>query len=218
MGGEKIPVEKNQIEQNQITILIVEDHPVTRYGLAYWLAAIPDFRVVGTAGCCKDAENALESLHPAVVVLDMALPDGKGTRILDFIHNRKLPSKVVVLSAYAESGLIREAISAGANGYVLKGDEMIELAQAIRVADMGGIRLSPGAARSLAEGRDGSELSQREDEILVQLAKGWSNRKIAEELDIEIRTVRFHLENIYMKLGVGNRGEAMAWVLKNRAG
>ncbi|MFF0472907.1 response regulator [Streptomyces sp. NPDC004284] len=200
-----------------ITLLIVDDHPVVRDGLRGMFAAEGSgFRVLGEApDGVRGVELALE-LDPDVVLMDLRMPGGGGVDAIAELTRRGARSRVLVLTTYDTDTDTLPAIEAGATGYLLKDAPREELFAAVRAAAEGRTVLSPAVAsrlvtavRAPSSSSDGA-LSAREAEILALVAKGTANRAIAAELFISEATVKTHLTHIYAKLGVNDRASAVA--------
>ena len=208
-----------------IRVLIVDDHPVVREGLAAMLSTQRDFLVVGEAGDGAEAEQKVGELSPDVVLMDLEMPRVDGPEAIRRIRASRPDARVLVLTAYDTDERILEAVQAGAQGYLLKGAPREELFRAIRVVNQGGSLLEPVVAHKLL-GRMGQLLSQREApaeqlterelEVLQLLVKGSRNKEIAAQLYITERTVKFHTSIIFQKLGVTNRSEAITAALQRR--
>ncbi|MFF5286499.1 response regulator transcription factor [Streptomyces sp. 62] len=198
-----------------ITLLIVDDHPVVRDGLRGMFAAEGSgFRVLGEApDGVRGVELALE-LDPDVVLMDLRMPGGGGVDAIAELTRRGARSRVLVLTTYDTDTDTLPAIEAGATGYLLKDAPREELFAAVRAAASGRAVLSPTVASRLVTAvrapAPDSTLSAREGEILALVAKGTANRAIAAELFISEATVKTHLTHIYAKLGVKDRAAAVA--------
>ena len=195
-----------------IRVLVVDDHPVVRAGLAGMLAADPGLAVVAEAA---DGEQALELLgtaRPDVVLMDLRMPRLDGVETTRRIRAGADPPAVLVLTTYDSDAQVLRAIEAGAAGYLLKDAPREELFAAVRSVAAGGSPLSPQvAARLLDRMRSGrlEPLTGRETDVLRLVSRGSSNREIARDLGLSEATVKSHLLRIFEKLGVGDRTSAV---------
>ena len=205
-------------EANVIRILIVDDHPVVRDGLAAILGTQSDFVIAGEADSGSQALERFESLQPDIVLLDLEMPGMDGISVIRQLRENHPAVRVLVFTAFDTDERILGALQAGAKGYLLKGAPRMELFNAVRVVHTGGSLLQPVVASRLLEQLAGpqraEELTPREEAVLALLARGKQNKEIAAELDISERTVKFHLSAIYGKLGAGNRTEAVTIALQ----
>ncbi|GAA0574990.1 response regulator [Actinomadura livida] len=196
-----------------ITLLIVDDHPVVRDGLRGMFSAAGGFEVLGEAADGRQAVALAEELRPDVVLMDLRMPGGDGVEAITEISRRGLPCRVLVLTTYDTDTDTIPAIEAGATGYLLKDAPRDDLFDAVRAAAQGRSVLSPAIASRLVsrvrEPRSGN-LSTRELEVLRLVARGTGNREIARELFISEATVKTHLTHIYAKLDVSDRAAAVA--------
>jgi DNA-binding NarL/FixJ family response regulator len=196
-----------------IRVLIVDDHPIVREGVAAVLEPERDINVVGAAETIEEGVRLVSKLHPDVVLLDLKLPDA---RAFDGVATfARAGRSIVVFTAYDGDDDVFRAIRGGARGYLLKGSPAAEIARAIRQVHAGESYLSPRIAAKLVKGvteRGGRTglLSARERGVLRLVAAGLSNRQIAETLTISERTVKFHVTSIFNKLGAENRAQAVA--------
>ena len=192
-------------------VVIADDHPVVRSGLAGLLGVEPDVEVVGEASDGEEAVALAHALQPDLVLMDLRMPrlDGAGAtaRLV-----AELPStRVLVLTTYETDADILRAVEAGATGYLLKDTPRAELVAGVRAAARGEAALSPSVARRLVEQlRGGDErLTARETQVLAAVARGLSNAAIGQELFIAEATVKTHLLRIFAKLGVDDRTRAV---------
>ena len=196
-----------------ITLLIVDDHPIVRSGLATLLGAEDDIEIVGEAGNGGDAVAAALALRPSATLMDLRMPDVDGVEATARIKSEWPDAAIVVLTTYDTDEAIVRAIEAGASGYLLKDAPPETLLDAIRRAAAGETVLAPPVARRLIERvRDpaAGALSRREIEVLREVASGNTNAQIADQLHISQATVKTHLLHIYDKLGVADRAAAVA--------
>ncbi|MFI1708772.1 response regulator [Streptomyces griseoruber] len=199
-----------------IRVLLADDHPVVRDGLAAMLSTQPDLTVVGEASTGAEALRQTAALAPDVVLMDLQMPGMDGTAATAAIRAAHPQVRVVVLTTYDTDADITAAIDAGAVGYLLKDTARHELCEAVRTAARGGAALSPTvAAKVLAHvrGDRGGGLSGRELEVLSAVARGQSNKQIARALRLSEATVKTHLLHIYAKLDVGDRTAAVTAAL-----
>ena len=198
-----------------IRILLSDDHPIVREGLAAILQTQPDFEVVGQADDGAHAVDLHSALRPDVVLLDLAMPHMDGVDALRAMRSEQPDIKALVFTASETDDRIIGAIQAGAQGYLLKGAGREELFNAVRVIARGGSLLSPEIASRLLERMANQQepptetLTQREREVLQLLAQGLQNKEIAAQLGIRERTAKFHVSTILAKLHSTNRVEAV---------
>jgi DNA-binding NarL/FixJ family response regulator len=202
-------------------LMIVDDHPIVRRGLKLALLSSPDFEVVGEAATGEDAIELLEQVQPDVVLMDLVMPGMGGVNAIRGIHDVAPEVKVIVFSHCEEGVQVREALQAGAIGYLLKDIEIDNLFAAMREAASGIASLAPAAARSLVRlakvaPKLGDDLTEREREVLALLVEGRSNESIAVGLVITPATVKFHLRNIRSKLGTTSRTETVVVALRHQ--
>jgi DNA-binding NarL/FixJ family response regulator len=202
---------------NVIRILIADDHPVVREGLAGMLAGQPDFEVVGMAEDGESAAAAHHKLSPDVTLMDLQMPGLDGVGAIEAIKAQQPSANIIVLTTYDSDANILRAIEAGATGYLLKDTPREELFRAIRSTAKGESVLAPiVAARLMTRMRAPAEenLSAREVEVLQLVAKGNSNREVGKVLHISTATVKTHLIHIYNKLGVDDRTAAVTTAIE----
>ena len=185
-----------------IRVVLVDDHPALRMGLRIMLEQAPDIQVVAEAGSGAEALACIEALRPEVVVLDCQLPGISGMEVAAQVRRLALPVHILALSAYSDDQVVQSMIQAGALGYVLKDEAPAVIVAAVRAW---AVRPPPAA-----------DLTERERDVLRLLGRGWDNQRIGAELHISERTVRFHLRNIYDKIGAHTRAEAVVWAVNHK--
>lgn len=201
-----------------IHLLLCDDHPVVRDGLAAILSTQTDFEVIGEASTGTEAVQKAIALKPDVILLDLEMPELDGAEALKQIRAAQPEARAIVFTAFDTDERIVAAVQAGAHGYLLKGVPREELFKAIRVVSEGGSLLQPIIASKLLnhvrarrdEAEEAEPLTDREMEVLRLLAQGKSNKEIAATLVISERTVKFHVSSIMGKLGASNRTEAVS--------
>ena len=194
-----------------IRILLADDHPVVRDGLAAMLATQPDFEVVGEAGSGEEALAQAARLRPDLVLMDLEMPVVDGIEAIRRLRAADPGVQVVVLTAFDTDDRIVGAIQAGAQGYLLKGAPRAEIFAAIRTVSAGGALIPPVvASKLLRQVRENPDaLTAREVEVLCLVAAGLANREIAARLSISERTAKFHVSSVLAKLGAKNRTQAV---------
>jgi len=195
-----------------VRVVIADDHPVVRAGLRGMLESEPEIEVVAEATNGREAVSLVGRLEPQVVLMDLQMPELDGVDATKQIRDRYPETKVLVLTTFDTDADITRAINAGATGYLLKDAPRQELFQAIRAAARGESVLTPAiASRLMSKMRGPAErsLSEREIEVLTQVADGKSNKDIASKLYISEATVKTHLVHIFGKLGVDDRTAAV---------
>jgi len=199
----------------KIRLLVADDHPMLREGLAAVLGTQPDFEVVGEAADGDEVVRLAESLGPDVILLDLEMPGTDGVAALERLREAGSTARTVVFTAYDTDERILGSLRAGARGYLLKGASRQEIFGAIRTVHAGGSLMQPAVTDRLLEridrggGPDTGNLTPRELEVLALLARGLKNAEIAGRLFISERTVKFHVGSILAKLGADNRTEAV---------
>ena len=201
-----------------IRILIVDDHSVVRQGLQIFLKLEPEFEIIGEAANGQEALIKVTDLQPDVVLMDLLMPVMSGVQAIESIKQKYPDVEVIALTSVLEDTLIVEAIRAGATGYLLKDTEADELINAINAAARGKIQLSPKVAERLMKDirapENPEKLTERETDVLRLLANGNSNREIANSLVISETTVKTHVSNILMKLGLPSRTRAALYAIR----
>ncbi len=204
-----------------IKILLVDDHAVVRSGLSKFLMINKDLKLIGEA---SDGNEAIQmvSLHkPDVVLMDLMMPGMDGITATREIHRKYPGVKVIALTSFAEQNMVQGALQAGAMGYLQKNVTAKELGSAIRSAYEGRMILSPEATQILANSVaqpqiHGEQLTERESDVLKCMVNGLNNNEIAVELVISLGTVKFHISNIFHKLGVDSRVEAVKLAMEQK--
>ncbi len=201
---------------NKISVLLVDDHGLVRRGFRRLLEDEPDITVVGEAGDGAEAVRLTKQLKPTVVVMDCAMPGTSGLIATRKILETTPEQAILVLSMHSEETLVRQALEAGARGYVLKNAVDLELAAAIRKVAEGQQVLDPQVARraSLKGERNGG-LTPRELEILQLIVDGKSNKEIADQLGLSVNTVAVHRANIMDTLGIHKAAELVVYAIRN---
>jgi DNA-binding NarL/FixJ family response regulator len=205
-----------------IKILIADDHPVVREGLNAMLSREADFKVVGEAKDGVEAVNKVKELIPDVVLMDLRMPEMDGVEAMRQIRPTNPEVKFIILTTYSDDDYIFSGIEAGARAYLLKDAPREELFKAIRMVYRGESLIQPVVASKLLDRfselsrrtPSGEELSGRELEVLCLMAKGSANKEISAELKIAQSTVKTHITNIFQKLGVNDRTEAVTQAIK----
>ena len=194
-----------------IRILVVDDHPVVRDGLAAMLNTQSDFEVVGEASDGEEALRKVAERDPDVLLLDLEMPGVDGIETLQRLKEEKARARAIVFTVFDTDERIVSAMKAGAKGYLLKGAPRGDVFRAVRVVNEGGSLLEPLiASRFLDSINNPDALTARQKEVLKLIATGLLNKEIADRLFISERTVKFHVSEILAKFGAGNRTEAVA--------
>ncbi|TDD80281.1 response regulator [Actinomadura rubrisoli] len=208
-----------------IKVLIVDDHPVVRQGLRTFLGIQDDIDVVGEAEDGTSAVTLAESLEPDIVLMDLKMPGADGLAALTELRARGVAARVLILTSVTERGHVLPAVQAGAAGYLYKDVDPQALVQAIRSVHDGHVLFAPDAAEAMlrpgpASGADRgmAALTEREREVLVHIARGRSNREIARALVVSEKTVKTHVSNLLMKLGVQDRTQAALYAVRHGVG
>jgi DNA-binding NarL/FixJ family response regulator len=208
-----------------ISILLVDDHAIVREGTRQLLEQSADMHVVGEASDGLEAVSLAEKMQPDVIVMDVRLPRLNGIEATRAITTRFPKIKVLILSAYDDDSYVFPLLEAGASGYLLKTSSGAELAEAIRQVHAGQTALSPRISKKIVSRMNTHQvyrtntmlegLTEREMEVLRAAAHGDSNKVIAARLGISVQTVQVHLRNIFGKLWVSSRSEAVARAIQN---
>jgi two-component system response regulator NreC len=203
-----------------IQILIADDHGVLRAGLRALLNAEPDLKVVEEAADGREAQRLIQKLRPDVVLLDIGLPGLSGIDVTRWVQKTLPKVRVLILTVHEDEGLLREAIRAGAAGYIVKRAVESELIDAIRAVWHGAQYVHPAMTHALlkdlspppvADEAPTEPLTPREIEVLRLIAQGYTNRQMAETLSLSVRTVESHRFNLTNKLGLRSRLELIRY-------
>lgn len=203
-----------------IRVMLVDDHTMVRKGLATFLSVYDDLQLAGEAESGASAIQLCGEVLPDVVLMDMVMPDMDGPAATRAICGMYPQVQVIALTSFKEGDLVKNALEAGAIGYLLKDVSADELVQAIRAAYAGRATLSPEAAQALVETANqppkaGLDLTEREREVLALMIEGLNNTQIAGRLTVSPSTIKSHVSNILSKLGVTSRTEAVTFALRN---
>ncbi|GAA0282879.1 response regulator transcription factor [Spirillospora sp. NPDC000708] len=209
-----------------IRVLIADDHPVVRQGLRTFLGIQDDIEVVGEAEDGTSAVTLAESLKPDIVLMDLKMPGADGVTALTELRARGVEARVLILTSVTERGHVLPAVQAGAAGYLYKDVDPRALVQAIRAVHDGHVLFAPDAAEAMLRAEPEREpadrglgaLTEREREVLVHIARGRSNREIARALVVSEKTVKTHVSNLLMKLGVQDRTQAALYAVRHGVG
>jgi len=210
------------MDKKRIRVMLVDDHAVVRSGLGAFLMAYDDFELVGEASSGEKAIDMCPRLQPDVVLMDLVMPGMDGAQATGLIREKCPQIQVIALTSFKEQELVEGALKAGAIGYLLKDISADALANAIRSAASGQPALSPEAAQILIQAtrspadKIGSDLTDRELEVLALMVLGLNNNQIAEKLVISVSTAKFHVSSILSKLHVVSRTEAVAVAIQNK--
>jgi len=208
--------------QSRIKVIVADDHPVTRQGIVRALKSSGRIEVLAEVADGRAALTAIRDFQPAVALLDYKMPELDGLEVTQAVTRDGLATKVVLLSAFDDSSVIYKALAEGATGYLTKDSDSDEIVTAI-VTCAGGATYLPtqlagalaGEVKARARG-DSAFLTPREGEVVRMIADGLSVRQIASRLHLSPSTVKTHVQNLYDKLGVSDRGAAVAEAMRRR--
>jgi DNA-binding NarL/FixJ family response regulator len=201
---------------NKISVLLVDDHSLVRLGFRRLLEDAPDLRVIGEAKDGEEAVRLAQELRPRVIVMDCALPGVSGLVATRKILEKLPETAVLMLSMHSEDTLVKQAMQAGARGYILKSAVDLELVTAVRNVAAGQTVLDPQLVRPNAlRGERDYGLTARELEILQLIVDGKSNKEIAVQLDLSVNTVAVHRANIMDALGIHKTAELVVYAIRN---
>jgi two-component system, NarL family, response regulator LiaR len=204
----------------KIRVMLVDDHAVVRSGLEAFLSVVPDLELVGEAKSGEEAVAFCERYKPDVILMDLIMPGMGGVNATRSIRERYPLVQIIALTSFQEDELVQGALQAGAICYLMKNVSANELASAIRSSYAGRMTLSSEAAEALLHVKtqtpEFDDLTERECEVLKWMVEGLNNAEIAERMVVSLSTVKFHIRNILMKLGVTNRVAAVATAIQKK--
>lgn len=204
-----------------IQVVLVDDHNVVRSGLATFLRAYEDLKLVGEAKNGVEAIRLCHQVKTDVILMDLKMPEMDGVAATRAILADYPEMKIIAMTSFDEADLVHDVLAAGAIGYLLKNITADELVKAIRDAASGKSTLSPEAARVLIQAtrptkQSNCDLTEREMDVLRLVVQGKSNQQIADDMVITLATVKAHVSNILDKMQVSSRSEAIAYAIKNK--
>lgn len=209
---------------NKLRILLADDHVILREGLKLLIDAQPDMEVVGEADNGRIALQKCKALQPDILVMDVSMPELNGMKATERLSETEPKIKILILTVHEDVAHLRQLLQAGASGYVLKKAATYELINAIRVIANGGTYLDSSLAGKVVGGSarkpvlkgaaQGSDLSERETEVLRNIAFGYSNKEIADKLKISIKTVETYKTRLMEKLELHSRSEIVRYALR----
>jgi two-component system, NarL family, response regulator NreC len=208
-----------------ISVFLADDHMVVREGLKTLVAAQPDMAVIGEAGDGESALQRIDDCRPDVVIMDISMPELNGIQTTERLKQRCPDVKVLVLSVHDDTSYLRQMLAVGAAGYILKHTAADALIQAIRIVAAGGLYLEPSLAEHVV-GRYvrrpaaatellGAELSEREREVVQRVVQGYSNKEIATQLSLSVKTVETYRARALEKLGLTSRSALVRYALEH---
>ena len=211
----------------KIRVFLVDDHTVVRQGLRRILESDEEIEIVGEAGDGRTAIDLVQKLRPHVVVMDVAMPELNGIEATRQILKRVEGAKVLVLSMHGDDVYVRQALKAGARGYLLKDSEDLDLIKAVKAIRAGGSFFSPPVSKVVlsgylgdkdgADGEDGvARLTDREREVLQLIAEGKTNKEVAHALSVSVNTVETHRKHIMEKLDLHNTAELVRFAIRTK--
>jgi NarL family two-component system response regulator LiaR len=208
------------MSEEKIRIMLVDDHAVVRSGLSAFLSVNPDLELVGEAENGEQAVVRAGMLKPDVILMDLMMPGMDGVTATQMIKKQNPQIQIIALTSFQEDELVQNALKSGAVGYLMKNVTARELAAAIRAAKEGKMTLAPEAAQALVraaqQAHETETLTEREIEVLRLMVEGLNNAEIAERLVVSLSTVKYHISNILMKLGVDNRVAAVTTAIQKK--
>jgi two-component system, NarL family, response regulator LiaR len=204
-----------------IRILLVDDHAVVRSGLSHFLMVCKDLELVAEAADGAEAVQMAGLHNPDVILMDLMMPVMDGITATREIHQKYPHIKIIALTSFSDQNMVQGVIQAGAIGYLQKNATAADLGNAIRSAHAGRMTLSPEAVQVLVNSGSqphikGNKLTEREYDVLKGMVDGLNNKEIALKLVLSLGTVKFHASNVFQKLGVGSRVEAVKMALEQK--
>ena len=206
-----------------LRIVIAEDHQTVREGIKLLIGSQPDMEVIGEAGDGERALSLAEELKPDLMLIDVSMPIMNGLKATKKLRTKYPGLRILTLTRHADDGYLRQLISAGSNGYVLKQSAPDQLINAIRSVGQGNSFLDPSVTQKVMggyasrtdalRGERKGDLSQREEEVLRFISLGYSNKEIAGQLDLSVKTVEAHKANAMQKLGVSSRIDIVKYAI-----
>lgn len=212
------------MKREKITVALVDDDPAVRLRFKASIEKHPDLHWLGEATCVREGKALALNTCPRVLLVDLGLPDGSGMEIIQEISQKQPNTEIMVVSMFGDEGHVVQAIEAGASGYILKDTDDLSLAEHIIQLCDGGSPMSPMIARHLLKRMQTTEannkkklddlsaaasLTRREMQLLKLLARGYTYREVAEDLNVSSHTVNSHIKNLYRKLSVKTKNEAV---------
>jgi two-component system, NarL family, response regulator LiaR len=206
--------------KRKIRIMLVDDHAVVRSGLSAFLSVNPDLELVGEAENGEQAVVRAGILQPDIILMDLMMPVMDGVAATTTIKKQYPGIQIIALTSFQEDELVQNVLRAGAIGYLMKNVSARELSAAIKTAREGKMTLSPEAVQALVHASQQAEetetLTKRERDVLKLMVEGLNNAEIAERLVVSLSTVKYHISNLLMKLGVDNRVAAVTMAIQKR--
>jgi DNA-binding NarL/FixJ family response regulator len=204
---------------NPIRLLVVDDHAIVRQGLRAIIRVTADLELVGEADSGRAAVDLATTLKPDVILMDLVMPELDGVTAIALIKRDQQAVRIIALTTFVEAELVLGAVQAGADGYLLKDVDVQELTRAIRTVHAGQPYLHPEATRHLLQATTrpdpaADRLTSREQEVLTLVARGLTNRQIADSLAISEKTVSVHVSNMLNKLGLASRTQAALYAAR----